>query len=127
VVAVFLIAGVAPQQAYRSYNVGGPTALSLSDIARIASKLGGCPEPILRPFPADRKPIDIGSYRTDHRRILRELRWVPEVSFEEGLQHTLDFYRAHLDHYLPRDQANPVCRMPEHTEGPGRLTYAVSQ
>lgn len=126
-VAAFLIAGVAPQQAYRSYNVGGPDSLSLWDIAEIASRLGGCPEPELKPFPPERKPIDIGSYRSDNRRIQRELRWIPTVTFEDGLQRTLEYYRANLDHYLSPDQPNPICRMPEHTEGPGRLTYAVSQ
>lgn len=124
-VAAFLIAGLAPQQAYRSYNVGGPDALSVFEIARIASLLGGCPEPVLRAFPADRKPIDIGSYRTDNRRIARELRWVPETSFEDGLRRTLQYYKVHLDWYLNPNEANPVCRMPEHSAGPGRLTYAM--
>jgi hypothetical protein len=87
--------------------------------------LGGCPEPVLRPFPADRKPIDIGSYRTDNRRIARELRWVPETTFEDGLRKTLQYYRVHLDWYLNPNEPNPICRMPEHSGGPGRLTYAM--
>ncbi len=123
-VHAFLTAGVAPQQAYRSYNVGGPEAISLLDIAKLASRLGGCPEPVLKPFPPERKPIDIGSYRTDNRRITRELRWVPDIQFEEGLTRTLEYYKANLPWYLNPDAPVPSCSMPEHTGGPGRLTYA---
>ena len=75
----------------RSYNAGGLDTLSLKQIAETVSSVGGLPEPRIVPFPPDRKPIDIGSYRTDNRRIQRELGWKPKVRFAEGIRLTRDF------------------------------------
>jgi UDP-glucose 4-epimerase len=122
-VEAFLIAGSAQRPGSRTYNVGGPKALSVADIAHTASRLGGCPEPVFTPFPADRKSFDIGSYRTDGSRVKRDLGWMPRIEFEEGFRRTLDFYSAELRHYLDPSNPNPPCRMPEHSGEPHRLTY----
>ncbi|MBI1896453.1 MAG: NAD-dependent epimerase/dehydratase family protein [Acidobacteria bacterium] len=124
VVQSFLIAGRAQGTISRSFNVGGPEALSLAELARLAASAAGAPEPVLRPFPDDRKNIDIGSYRTDNNRIGRELDWSPRVRFADGIRRTLDFYRERLPHYLPTGDVGPVCNMPEHSGAPRRLTYA---
>lgn len=125
VVEAFLRAGCAPRTPSRTYNVGGPAALTLAEIAEVASKAAGGLPVKRRPFPAERAQIDIGSYYTDSRLAAAELGWAPTVSFAEGITRTLAFYRAELPHYLDPANPRPACNLPEH-EGPARrLTYAA--
>jgi UDP-glucose 4-epimerase len=123
-VEAFLTAGSVAELPSRSYNAGGSEALSLKQIAAIAAATAGLPEPVVVPFPSDRKPIDIGSYRTDNRKIRRELGWTPAISFEEGIRRTYEYFKSEFDHYLDRNDSNPTCRMPEHSGVPHRLKYA---
>lgn len=123
VVEAFLIAGSVPRHAFRSYNAGGAEALSLKQIAQTAAGIAGLDEPALIPFPEDRKPIDVGSYRTDNRRIERDLGWKPGVSFHEGLRRTYEYYTRELAHYLDKTAGTPACTMPEHAGVPHRLRY----
>lgn len=123
-VDAFLLAGVARQPASDSYNIGGPEALSLAEIARAASNAAGVGQPAMRPFPEERKVIDIGSYHTDSSRIGRDLGWRPKVRFVEGIARTLEFYRAELPHYLDPSAPNESCNMPEHSGIAWRLRYA---
>lgn len=94
-VDAFLLVGSTRPLPSRSYNIGGPEALSLLEITRIACAAGGQPEPTLRPFPAERASIDIGSYRTDWSRIQAELGWAPKIRFEDGFARALGYYRRH--------------------------------
>ncbi|HEY1340820.1 MAG TPA: NAD-dependent epimerase/dehydratase family protein [Bryobacteraceae bacterium] len=123
VVDAFLLAGVAREPRTRQWNVGGPAGLPLSRIAEIAAREAGAPEPILRPFPEDRKKIDIGSYVTDSRRIREEAGWRPQVEMEDGLQRTFQYFRSELPHYLPRGAEQPVCAFSH--SGPLRIPVAV--
>ena len=107
-VEAFLVAGSAPKPASTVYNVGGPAALELRQIAETARRAAGGPPLICRPFPPERKAIDIGGYYTDCRRIARELGWSPSTAFQKGVARTLEYYRKELDHYL--DPRNPVAR-----------------
>jgi UDP-glucose 4-epimerase len=113
VVDAMLLAGATPILPSRSYNVGGPEPLSLSQIAATASRLAGAPEPLYREFPAERKAIDIGSYYTDSTRIRTELGWHAAISFDEGFRHTLAFYQDRLDRYLNAASPNPGCELEE--------------
>ena len=122
-VDVFLALGLKRDLEHRTFNAGGPEVHSLADIAKIASRLAGCGDPVMRPFPPDRKPIDIGSYRTDDTRARQQLGWVPRVGLEEGLTRTLEYYRNELPHYLAAGESDPACRMPEHSGSKRRLQY----
>lgn len=122
-VEAFLLAGLARKPASHSYNAGGPDALTLAEIARVAAEIAGLEKPTVVPFPDDRKPIDIGSYRTDNRRICGELGWVPRVPFAEGMMRTYEFFLCSSQHYL-RDMAGAApCIMPEHLGPQRRLRY----
>ena len=123
VVDAFLLAGSAPRLTSRTYNVGGGEALSLRAIAETASEIAGLEQPSTKPFPSDRKPIDIGSYRSDSRRIERELGWKATTPFAEGLLRTYHYFRAELPHYLRPGASDAPCRMPEHGGVPHRLQY----
>jgi dTDP-D-glucose 4,6-dehydratase len=79
---------------------------------------------VLRPFPAERKAIDIGSYYTDSGRIGRELGWKPATPFAAGISRTLAFYERELPHYLDRDNPDPCCGLLER-EPAGLVRYAT--
>ncbi|MEK7407915.1 MAG: NAD-dependent epimerase/dehydratase family protein [Acidobacteriota bacterium] len=120
VVEAFLLAGASPSLPSRTYNVGGPEALSLGRIAEIAAAVAGGVGILYRAFPAELKAIDIGSYHTDWSRMQRELGWKPRVRFEEGLACALAYYKDNVHRYL--DPASPNgCSMPEHAGKRRRL------
>lgn len=118
-VEAFLLAGEVAQPPSRVYNVGGPEAVSLHAIAQTIAKQAGVGV-ASRPFPPERKQIDIGSYVSDSRRTEAELGWRPRVGFSEGVRRTLEWYRRHIAHYL--DPVQPTsCGMPEHRGQKRRL------
>lgn len=100
VVDAFLLAGAAPNPPSRLWNVGGPAPLPLSAIAETISRTADAPSPVYRPFPDERRNIDIGSYATDSSLICRELGWRPRVSFDAGVRLSIEYYRRELPHYI---------------------------
>jgi UDP-glucose 4-epimerase len=54
----------------------------------------------VKAFPADRAPIDIGSYHADDGAFREATGWAPLVGLDEGLRRTLDWYRARLEDYV---------------------------
>ena len=99
-VRAFLLAGSVGELASRVYNVGGPKALAIREIAEMVRQAAGSPAPRFRPFPAEQEGIDIGSYCTDSSRARRELGYLPGVRFEAGIRETLAYYRRALPHYI---------------------------
>lgn len=90
------------------YNLGGcgqpvsllETAETLVAAARDLD-LPLAKEPfVVRPYPAERKKIDIGDYYADYSKISQQLGWEPKVSLREGLKRTLAYYATELEHYL---------------------------
>lgn len=120
-VDAFLLAGQA-RLPERTYNIGGPDALELREIARLSRETAGGPKVAFVPFPEERKAIDIGSYHTDSRRLGRDFDWTAQVRFHDGIARTLEYYRAELGHYLNPGDA-PTCNLPEHAGIQRRLTF----
>ncbi len=125
VVDAMLAAGAVPRLASRSYNVGGPAALSLMEMAEIMSRETGVGPPALRPFPEGRKTIDIGSYYTDASLIEAELGWRPKTTFESGLRRTLAYYAQHRARYLDVDSPNPHCKLDHAEKGRRKMVFAA--
>ncbi len=123
-VEAFLLAGSVPVLPSRVYNVGGPSALTLNEIARVYAEAAGIPVRH-RPFPADRKAFDIGSYASDSSRIAAELGWTPEALFEDGIRRTLDYFRAEFGHYLNPADPQARCTLPDHRPSQSRLLVTV--
>lgn len=111
VVEAMLAAGAVNTLTSRAYNVGGPEALTLSSIAATISSAAGLGTVTHRPFPEDRKAIDIGSYHTDSTLAREELKWRAATRFGQGIAATLSYYREHLAHYLDPAQPNPPCKL----------------
>jgi UDP-glucose 4-epimerase len=109
VVEALLHVARAPKLQSRVYNIGGPEALPLSEIAAVLCRTAGAPAPAYRPFPRELSRIDIGSYATDSTRIRRELNWQPKIAIEDGAARTLEFFREHLADYLDVSGAYPEC------------------
>jgi UDP-glucose 4-epimerase len=82
------------------YNLGSDDPINLLNLARLMIEVNGGGQFDLRPFPDERKRIDIGDFYGDYRRIRSKLGWRPLVGLRDGLTRTMDYFRANLDHYV---------------------------
>ena len=104
----FLRAGMIRTPRRRTLNVGSPDPWPLREIAGEFARQGGLPVPALRPFPPDRKPIDIGSYVTCTAACEEDLGWRASTPLAEGVRRTLEYFAEHRDHYLAPRWACPL-------------------
>ena len=72
------------------YNVGGHNEMKNIDIVRLICKELGKPESLIQ-FVTDRKGHDM-RYAIDPAKIHRELGWLPETKFEDGIKKTIRWY-----------------------------------
>lgn len=72
------------------YNIGGHNEMRNIDIVRIICKTLGKPESLITHV-TDRKGHDM-RYAIDPTKISRELGWLPETKFADGIQKTIDWY-----------------------------------
>jgi UDP-glucose 4-epimerase len=95
-----LLAAARPEAVGRVFNLGSSEVVSLAKLGEtlVAANKGG--QFAQKPFPPDRKRIDIGDYYADFGLIRTSLGWEPKVGLREGLTRTLDYYRTHLAQYL---------------------------
>ena len=100
VVDAMLLVAVSEEANGKVFNLGGELAITLKDLADLLVKVTGGGSYVLRSFPGERKRIDIGDYYANFEKIQSTLGWGPKVSLEQGLHQTVEFYRAHLAHYL---------------------------
>jgi UDP-glucose 4-epimerase len=99
-VDALLLAACADDTSGRIFNLGGDCAISLRELAELLVEVNGGGKYTLGSFPADRRPIDIGSYYADFSCIRSALGWTPKIALRDGLARTLAYYREHLAHYL---------------------------
>ena len=97
----FLRAGASERSNGEVFNVGGAEAISLRELVDLLISVAGTGRYRLIAWPEDKKAIDIGDFHADSSRIEQTLGWRPETSLREGLRRTVEFYRAHLPHYVP--------------------------
>jgi UDP-glucose 4-epimerase len=99
-VDAFLLAAASDAANGRIFNLGGDRVISLRDLAELLVQVNDGGNYTVRPYPCDRKPIDIGDYYADFSCIRSALGWEPKVPLPEALKRTLVFYRCHLKNYL---------------------------
>ncbi len=100
VVEAFLRAGGSDACNGEVFNVGGDGPVSLRALAELLVEVAGTGRVRYVEWPDDRKSIDIGGFYTDSTKLRRAVGWSGQVDLREGLTRTVDFYRAHLDHYV---------------------------
>ena len=81
------------------YNVGGHNEMANIDIVKLICKALGKPESLIT-YVTDRKGHD-RRYAIDPAKIHRELGWLPETKFADGIQKTIDWYLNHEDWWQP--------------------------
>jgi UDP-glucose 4-epimerase len=97
----FLRAGASDASNGQVFNVGGPEPVAHRDLVELLVSTAGSGRYRFVEWPPEKKAIDIGDFHADSSRIRRELGWRAVVPLAEGLRRTLDYYRAHLHHYVP--------------------------
>lgn len=98
VVDAFLLVGASEKVWGNAYNLGGEP-VSLVDFVKCAITIHGSGSFEKRPFPDERKAIEIGDYIANWSRINRAIGWKPRVSLKEGIEKTLDYYRKYRQEY----------------------------
>jgi len=99
-VEAFLLAAAREESVGEIFNLGGDPAIALKDLADLLVQIEGKGRFIIRDYPSDRKPIDIGDYYADYSKIKQKFGWQPRTSLREGLSRSLAFYRENLAHYV---------------------------
>ena len=99
VVDAVLLAATMDDAHGQIFNLGSDETINLRDLAALCVEVNGDGNYKIISYPTDRKPIDIGDYYGDYRKIRGKLGWQPRVNLREGLRRTLEFYRANKEHY----------------------------
>jgi len=99
VIEALLLTAAAPASEGWVFNLGHSEHISLQELAALLVRLNGGGNYELIAFPADRAAIDIGDYYGNFGKIDKALGWSPQVSLEDGLTRTLEYYRKHHAHY----------------------------
>jgi dTDP-glucose 4,6-dehydratase len=74
-------------------NIGTEYEMTVLDFAKLIKKLAGSDVEIIhKPLPTD----DPKSRRPDLTRARSILKWEPQVSLEDGLRRTIEFFRKHI-------------------------------
>ncbi|HJQ75081.1 MAG TPA: dTDP-glucose 4,6-dehydratase [Gaiellaceae bacterium] len=89
-----------------TYNVGSGDERSIEEIADLVVELTGKPASLKTIVP-DRPGHD-RRYLLDSAKLARELGWQPEVSFEDGLRATAEWYAANRAWWEPLKERAPV-------------------
>jgi dTDP-glucose 4,6-dehydratase len=89
-----------------TYNVGSGLERSIEEIADLVLDLTGKPDSLKTIVP-DRPGHD-RRYLLDSAKLRRELGWQPEISFEDGLRATVEWYAANRSWWEPLRDRAPV-------------------
>lgn len=99
-VDAFMRAGArADELSGRVFNTGARPSFTLRDFTELLIDIVGSGSIVDAEWPVENARIDIGDFESDFSRISAELGWKPEVTLEDGLRRTVDFYREHGEKY----------------------------
>jgi UDP-glucose 4-epimerase len=96
----FLRAGASDASNGQVLNVGGIEPVSHRDLVELLISVAGSGRYRFVEWPPEKKAIDIGDFYADSSRIEQVLGWRPTTPLRQGLQRTIEFYRAHLHEYV---------------------------
>jgi UDP-glucose 4-epimerase len=98
-VEALLLAALRPQTDGEVFNLGGERG-SLRRVAELLAELHPGSEFQQRPFPPERRSIDIGDYYADDRRFRNLTGWQPKTPLREGVAQTLSFFQGRWKEYV---------------------------
>lgn len=99
----FLRAGANDSSNGKVFNVGGLEPISHRDLVELLVSVAGAGRYRCVDWPPEKKAIDIGDFYADSSLSERTFGWRPVTPPRTGLARTLDYYRAHLHHYVPTE------------------------
>ena len=99
-VEAFLAAGASDAVNGEAFNVGGDEHIAHRDLVALLVELAGQGRYRFVEWPTEKKAIDIGSFYADSTLFRTRTGWAPAVPLREGFARTLDYYRAHMVHYV---------------------------
>ncbi|MGE4232254.1 MAG: GDP-mannose 4,6-dehydratase [Bacteriovoracia bacterium] len=88
-----------PSIPFATFNIASGRAMPFGDAVKAVTGRTNTPLQEI-PWPADRKAIETGDFVADCSAAAKHLNWTPKVSYEDGLDQTIAFYREHLKHYI---------------------------
>lgn len=81
------------------YNIGSGIPLSFVDLAKKIIEIAGSGKVEYTDFTTERKALEPGDYYADITKISDMTGWQPEVSLEEGIKRTIDYYKKYKKYY----------------------------
>jgi len=93
------LVGAEPRAYGQVLNLGNDQALPLVEIVRKIIEVAGGGRMEFVPWPEESRKIDVGDFSTDYTRLNRLVGWRPLVGLDEGLELTVEYYRAHKEFY----------------------------
>ena len=97
----FLRAGASDACNGQAFNVGGAEPTTHRDLVELLIAIAGSGRYRFVEWPPEKKAIDIGDFYADSSLIGQTLGWKPVTLLRDGLARTLDYYRKHMQHYVP--------------------------
>jgi UDP-glucose 4-epimerase len=99
-VDAFLLAALTPETKGKVFNLGGERPVSLNTLAQLLVAANGAGTFARHEFPAERRRIDIGDYYAADELFRGVTGWRHNVPLEDGLKRSIDYFRAHGQHYV---------------------------
>ncbi|MBI2575310.1 SDR family NAD(P)-dependent oxidoreductase [Candidatus Woesearchaeota archaeon] len=82
------------------FMLGSGKETRFIDVVKLIVKLVGKGEIVRKPWPPERKAIEIGRFVVSNAKIRKLLGWQPKTSLQEGMKQTVEFYRQRLKEYV---------------------------
>lgn len=98
-VEAIVIACASEESNGQVYNIGSGRGVSILESAQAVIDAVGSGRIDHVTYPADKKVIEVGDYIADASKFMSQFDWSPQVSFEEGLAKTVDYYKTHKQQY----------------------------
>lgn len=98
-IAAMLLCAVHPAAVGQVFNVGVDRPIDFRTLAETVVRVAGQGRWELADFSPERKAQEPGGFYSDIGKIRRLLGWSPQVELEPGLTRTVEYYRAHREHY----------------------------
>ena len=99
VVNAFLLAGADKSADCQVYNLGYGRSIAFDEMIKLIVNVVGSGSYEYVDWPGNYERVETGDFRTDISKIKRYLGWKPNVSIDDGIRKTYEYYRKFKQHY----------------------------